>query len=236
VSSWHLWWVLDPAGPPIASVAATLTVFEPPVVDRLYFWALQAAFVGAGGARHGAAHLGLQWNPRFPSRRAVNWGGYAAASDVSSILEGTDSPLPSFPNDPNTRDYDWSAGRPYRLEIRRGSVGWSGWVTDLAAGSCVEVRELLAGGDRLEAPVVWSEVFCRCDHPSVAVAWSDLSVVAVDGSPVPVRGVRTTFPTGGDCSNTAVSVEDSALVQRTNAARGVGAGAFLTLPGFEGRR
>ncbi len=235
MSSWHLWWVLPPSHAPVASVAATLTVVEPPVVDRLYFWALQASFIG-NGRRYGAAHLGLQWNPRFPGARAVNWGGYAEGGGTSGILRGTPSPLSSTPDDPNTRDYPWVPGRPYRLVITRGGVGWRGSVTDLVTGDEVVVRELLAGGDQLDAPVVWSELFCRCDHPSVAVTWRDLAAVGVDGSAVPVPAVRTTFPTGGDCENTTVEVVDGALVQRNNTPRGVRAGAVLSLPDGDPRR
>jgi len=230
VSSFHLWWVLAPNHPPIAEVAATLTVVEPPAVDRLYFWALQASF-GDSRRAYGAGHLGLQWNPRFPDNRAVNWGGYADASDGGGILPGTASSLASTPDDPNTRDYRWQPGRPYRLRVRRGEHGWRGEITDLASGELTVVRELLADGDRLTSPVVWAEVFARCDHPSTAVAWTDLTAVGLDGSPVEVRSVRTSFPTSGDCENTTVDVVDGALVQRTNAPRTVRAGALLPVGG-----
>ena len=40
-------------------------------------------------------------------------------SDVRSILDGTASSLPSTPSDPNTRDYPWREGVPYRLRISR---------------------------------------------------------------------------------------------------------------------
>lgn len=229
VSSWHLWWVLAPDHPPIASVAATLTVLDPPTCDRLYFWALQATFAGQG-RRHGAAHLGLQWNLRFPDNLAVNWGGYAEASDTGSILRGTPSPLASTPDDPNTRDYAWQPRRPYRLRISRGEHGWRGEVVDLVTGEGVVVRELLAGGDHLEAPVVWAEVFCRCDHPTTAVGWSDLEALGVDGARLPVRAVRTSFPTGGDCDNTSVELEGATLVQRTNAMRTRRPGELIAVP------
>lgn len=226
VSSFHLWWVLAPRHPPIAEVAATLTVVEPPAVDRLYFWALQATFADSRRS-HGAGHLGLQWNPRHPGDRAANWGGYADPSDGGGILRGTLSPLPSTPDDPNTRDYPWQPGRAYRLRIRRGDQGWRGEVTDVVSGELTAVRELLSNGDRLTSPVVWAEVFARCDHPSTAVAWTDLSAVGHDGSPVEVRAARTSFPTSGDCENTTVDVVDGALIQRTNAPRTVRAGALL---------
>lgn len=234
-SSWHLWWVLAPDHPPLVEVAATLTVVEPPTVERLYFWALQASFAGDGTCG-GAAHLGLQWNPRHPGCRAVNWGGYAATHDVTSILEGSPSPLPSTPDDPNTRDHPWQPGRPYRLRIFRGEQGWAGEIVDLAGGDEVVVRELYAGGDHLEAPVVWAEVFCRCDHPSTAVAWSDLRAVAGDGTEVAVRAVRTSFPSQGDCANTTVEVEDGRLMQRSGVVRTVRADVLLPVGPDEPRR
>ena len=89
------------------------------------------------------------------------------------------------------------------------------------------LRELLADGDRLTSPVMWAEVFARCDHPSTAVAWTDVSATGFDGSPVAVRSVRTSFPASGDCENTTVDVLDGALVQRTNRPRSVPAGALL---------
>src|SRR5262245_32230826 len=75
VSSFHLWWQGIDGGIPLVEVAATIEVLRAPVVDRLYFWALQASFLSAEGV-HGAGHVGLQWNPRHAGNRAVNWGGY----------------------------------------------------------------------------------------------------------------------------------------------------------------
>jgi len=207
VSSWHLWWTgLPTAG--VAEAAVTLEVTEPPRVDRLYFWALQATFADGTGRHHGAAHLGLQWNPRHPGARAVNWGGYAQPP-AGGILAGTPSALPSTPDDPNTRDYPWVPGRAYRLRIARGGQGWAGVVTDLADGRTTVVRELLAGGDRLRHVVVWSELFCRCDHPPVEVRWSGFEAVGLDGAPHRPDGLRVSFPpaSAGDCRSTDVLVE-----------------------------
>lgn len=228
VSSFHLWWDGLP-GEPVAAVAATLEVLVAPSVDRLYFWALQASFVDASGHRYGAAHLGLQWNPRFPRSRAANWGGYAEPP-ARSILDGTPSPLPSTPNDPNTRDYPWEPGHPYRLRIHPGERGWGGSITDLGTGETVEVRQLLAGGDRLAHAVVWSEVFARCDHPGVAVRWTDLEAIATDGRVLRPSGVRLSFPSGGDCPNTDVELDaGGGLVQKTNQRRAARPGAVLPI-------
>lgn len=109
-SSFHLWWSV-PYGRMLSAAAVTLEVVEPPATDRLVFWALQVSFVKPGG---GGAHLGLQWNRRHPGGTAVNWGGYAPDG---SLLSGSASPLPSTPDDPNTRDLLWWPRRPYRLSI-----------------------------------------------------------------------------------------------------------------------
>jgi hypothetical protein len=75
-SSFHLFW--DVAPKPLIEVAATIEVIEPPTVDKLYFWALQANFQDGrdGHARRGGAHFGLQYHPAHPGGGAVNWGGY----------------------------------------------------------------------------------------------------------------------------------------------------------------
>ena len=52
-SSMHLFWDLDGR---FAAAEVTLTVIEPPRVDRLYFWALQATFTD-GTEDLGGAHL-----------------------------------------------------------------------------------------------------------------------------------------------------------------------------------
>ena len=123
----HLWWKGVPANEPIVACSVVLEVVQPPTVAALYFWALQASFLDATGQSYGAAHTGLQWNPRHPGSRAVNWGGYAQAADVTSILEGSDSPLPGIPGDRNTRTFAWRDAIPYRFTIHRGTVG--GWTT-----------------------------------------------------------------------------------------------------------
>ena len=98
-SSMHLRW--DPAPHPLLEVAVTLEIVVPPVVDELYFWALQVSFFD-GGRHIGAAHLGLQWYSQHPGGTAVNWGGYR---DGAGELEGEPSMLPSAPGNPNTRDF-----------------------------------------------------------------------------------------------------------------------------------
>lgn len=219
-SSFHLLWQVPP-GLQLAEVAVTLVVPRVPTVDRLYFWALQVSFAGGAGA-----HLGLQWAADAPRRRRhVNWGGYAGGGE----LGGTASELPSSFANPNTRDYDWLEGEPHRLRIARGTDGWAGWVDDTL------VRQLAAPGSTLHSPMVWSEVFADCDHPSVAVRWSDLDVVTVSGERRQVRSVVTSYQsrsTGG-CDNTSSDVDVEAFVQTTATARRTPAGALLSLGGPE---
>ncbi|MGH9152195.1 MAG: hypothetical protein ACRD03_07345 [Acidimicrobiales bacterium] len=229
-SSFHLTWALAP-GPALAEVSAVLEVVVPPAVDRLYFWALQVGFVGGGGDR-GAAHVGLQWNGRHPRSRAVNWGGYAPGG---GLLEGTASALPSAPGDPNTRDYPWEPGRAYRLRVSPspgGAGGWRGEVVDEASGEATVVRDLLAGGEALARPVVWSEVFARCEHPSVTVRWSRFEAVTADGRRVAPTGVAVNYQASaaGGCDNT-VSLPDGhgGVLQVTNAERRPTPGGVIPL-------
>ena len=197
-SSFHLWWDL-PYGELLSEVSATLEIIEPPTVDRLYFWALQASFVKPGG---GGAHLGLQHHPRFPGQTAANWGGYRQPGS-GAHLEGTVSPLPSALGNPNTRDFPWIPHRPYRLTIGRspdlgpaGLFSWRGTIEDLHTGDVTVVRDLFSRGEYLRGPVVWTESFARCDHPPVAVRWSDLLAVGEADQPIDVglqRGQRRVF-------------------------------------------
>jgi hypothetical protein len=205
------------------AASVTLEVLTPPVVDHLYFWALQVAFPGAG-----AAHLGLQWNHRHPGFGAVNWGGYAADG---SLLEGTESTQPSTPDDPNTRDYPWGPERAYRLRVHRAGEGtWRGDVLDVASGVTTTVRDLLAPAQFLGDPMVWSEVFARCDDPSVTVRWSDFDVEMEtdDWSAPTALAVNYQSHADGGCANTTSVVDDSGgVLQITNAERHTPQGATL---------
>ncbi len=218
-SSFHLWWDTPPGA--ITQLAVTVEIRTPPKVETLHFFAIQASFMHKG-TQAGGAHLGLQWNPRFPGSRAVNWGGY----DVDgNILAGTQSPLISTPDDPNTRDYEWHPQRPYRLKIgpareKDGSWLWPGSVTDLASGLTIQVRELLTDGDELTDPVIWSEIFAGCDAPSLSVRWSDLAVTTSDGTfPVSACGTAYQRYDDGGCTNTNSTIHHNAFVQTTNADR-----------------
>ena len=202
-SSLHLGWRLPRGAGHLVEAGVTLEVVTPPAVDHLYFWALQVGFPGAG-----AAHLGLQWNHRHPGFGAVNWGGYAADG---SLLAGTASPLLSTPDDPNTRDYPWEPARPYRLVVRRAADRvWRGEVTDLVAGDVTAVRDLTAPASFLSDPMVWSEVFARCDDPSVTARWSDFEVVTEGGDRLAPAALAVNYQShlDGGCANTT-SVRDA---------------------------
>jgi hypothetical protein len=184
-------------------VSATLEVVTEPTTQHLYFWALQASFGDASDTSFGSAHTGLQWNPRHPDNRAINWGGYRAAADTASVLDGSRSPLPGIAGDENTRNFGWRPGVGYRFTIARGDRGWRSTVTDLSTGEQTLIRELYAPGDRLTGFVVWMEISAPCDAAPTAVRWSDLELADDErGEHRRARSVRTSFPDGPrDCTN-----------------------------------
>jgi hypothetical protein len=220
-SSFHLGWGFPSGAAHLVSAAVTLEVLTPPVVEHLYFWALQVGFPGAG-----AAHLGLQWNHRHPGFGAVNWGGYAADG---SLLAGTASALRSTPDDPNTRDYAWVPGRAYHLRVHRAGEGaWRGEVTDLATGDTAAVRDLFAMAPFLGDAMVWSEVFARCDDPPVTVRWSDFEVVSDAGDRFAPSALAVNYQSHADggCANTTAMLDDrGGVLQVTNTERRTPQGA-----------
>jgi hypothetical protein len=235
-SSFHLVWTVPQV--PLQSVAATLEVLEPPTSNRLYFWALQVSFSGERRLQ-GSGHIGLQWNRRHPGSTAANWGGYQQSTPQRSLLSGSESALPSARNDPNTRDYGWKPGHRYRMAIAKGTgapdglVAWRGTVTDLESGEEVVVRDLYSSGSHLTSPMVWSEVFARCESPAVTVRWSDLTAVAESGEEVRPRAVRINYQSRADggCDNTTVAVDELGILQTTSTTRQVPQGAALPVPG-----
>ncbi len=203
----------------------TLEVLEPPSVERLYFWALQASFLDASGSV-GAGHLGLQWNPRYPDHKAVNWGGY---DTQGSVLPGSDSSLPSTPFDPNTRDFPWLPGRKYRLRIYPSpELGWIGEVTDTDTGVVTIVRNLHAGGDHLGRVMVWTELFCECSDPPAVVGWSEPTAVGLGGEYLAPRALRVNYQADG-CSNTNVFTDGDRVYQATASDRITAQGSLVAL-------
>ena len=222
-SSLHLHWELPAGSGDVVAASATLTVEAAPAVPELYFWALQASFVDGTGRRRGGAHLGLQWYPQHPGSRAVNWGGYGPDG---GILDGSASPLPSATGNPNTRDLWWEPGQPYTLSIERAAEG--GWAGTVGG---VRVRTLAAGGDRLEALMVWSEVFARCDAPPVAVRWSGFRATTAQGRIVAPVAVHVNYQrrADGGCDNSTALAAGDAVRQITGTERLVPQGARLAL-------
>lgn len=214
-SSFHLLWDV-PTSEPLIEASVSLTVPVLPRVSRLYFWALQVSFSGGAGA-----HLGLQWGADVPrGLRHVNWGGYGASG---AELSGGISELPSSFDNPNTHDFDWEPGRPYRLRISRAAGGWAGWIDNTM------IRCLDAPGETLQNPMVWSEVFADCDHPSVSVRWSGLELVTRSSRHVPVTSAVAMYQSrqDGGCDNTTSESEGHAFVQTTNVPRSTPRGARL---------
>jgi hypothetical protein len=233
-SSFHLWWRFD-SPELLEEVAAVLEIVVPPSVPQLYFWALQVGFHD-GERAVGAGHTGLQWLPAGPPRPAVNWGGYHAGGGE---LGGSLSALPSLDGNPNTRLFPWQPRRQYELWVRRvpsssgpdGTHAWRATVCDLASGEETVIRDLHVRGRYLSDPVVWSEVFARCDDPPVSVRWSNPRAVTVTGRPVVPNAVSVSYQprSQGGCDNTTVRLDGDGLVQDTNAARTVANGSVLRL-------
>jgi hypothetical protein len=234
-SSLHLFWDVPPL--PYVAAAVILEVLQPPVMRRLYFWALQVSFSREQRPR-GGAHLGLQWNPGFPGSTAANWGGYAP-SDIGGLLSGSRSPLLSMRDDVNTRDFPWEAGRRYRLEVARAPKSppalqaWRGTITDLESGDEAVIRDLYSDGPYLASPMVWTEAFARCEQPTVAARWSEPRLVASDGRVIRPTRVRVNYQNrnAGGCDNTTAIADELGIVQATASARQTPQGAMLPVPG-----
>lgn len=228
----HLWWQLPGR---YAEVSATLEVVVAPTVARLYFWALQVSFVD-GAQLRGGAHLGLQFHPGHPGSTAVNWGGYRSPHDGGGELAGSVSSLPSALANPNTRDFVWQPQRPYRLRVHRVPDAvprrWRGEVTDLVTGDTTVVRDLEVPADELSQPLVWSEVFARCDHPSSTVRWSTLSARTAAGQLRTPTALRTSYQSRaqGGCDNTTAALDGDGILQITTTPRSLAPGVDVAWP------
>lgn len=161
----------------------------------------------------------------------MNWGGY---HPNGAVITGSTSELPSTTNDPNTRDYPWRSGVSYRLRIARspgGSFGWRGEVTDLGSGRTTVVRDLVARGDWLVDPVVWTEAFAPCSAPSASVRWSELGGRTDDGTPIGIGSVSVNYQShaAGGCANTnSIQAPDGrGVIQTTNTDRRIRQGTRL---------
>ena len=163
----------------------------------------------------------------------MNWGGYDRSGFV---LSGTPSPVPSTPHDPNTRDFAWVSGARYRLTIGpqppdvRDWPHWPARIEGLDTGEDLVVRELICDGDHLRAPVVWSELFTRCDDPSIEVRWSEPRAVTLEGAVLQVDRGRVTYQAhrAGGCTNTTVETDEIGIVQRSGCERRLRHDAVVT--------
>ena len=93
-------------------------------------------------------------------------------------------------------------------------------------------RKLMAPSSFLADLMVWSEVFARCDDPSVTARWSDFVVVDERGEPIEPVALVANYqsPAAGGCANTtSVLDDDGRAVQITNAERATPQGAELRL-------
>jgi hypothetical protein len=96
----------------------------------------------------------------------------------------------------------------------------------------VAVRALAGGGDHLTEPMVWAEVFARCDHPPVTARWSGFTARTAAGDVVAPDRVTVSYQARGDggCDNTTVATDGpGALLQTTATERQVPPGTVLAL-------
>lgn len=233
-SSFHLWWG-GTGGDLFKEVSATVEVTKQPSVNELYFWALQVSFYDDDWQSTGGAHTGIQWHPDSSGTpfRTVNWGGY---DNDGNVLSGSESSLPPKQNDPsdkNTRSYNWSSSRQYRLrvyKIENSSGTWRAEIRDMGTGATTVIRDLYGGGDWLGSPVVWSEVFAKCDDPSASVIWRDFKAIKSDGQSVTYNSASANYQhyNNGGCTNTNSQTTSGGIKQATNTTRTTQQGTTLS--------
>lgn len=229
-STFFLWWDL-PYTEKLTEIAVTLEVVLRPEVDRLVTFALQSAFLRPGG---GSCHLGLQHNPEFPDRCAVNWDGYTAKG---KRLESDEPSSTASGDELATRGFRWQKGVPYRLSIERGdqlddgTYRWIGSVTDMQSGERHEIRRLLSRSPHMRGPVMYIESHGPCDGPRIEARWSNATAVSVGGGVRTVRSMRVDYQphAAGGCTNTNSSVEDKYFIQRAGQMRTTKAGSTIRL-------
>ena len=223
-SSFHLHWLGLPSER-LVEASVELEVVAGPAVPHLYFWALQASFAD-GRRRLGGAHLGLQWHAAAPRPHRGELGRVRRRRAASST--GSESPLPSATGNPNTRDFcvvprvGPTASRSAPADSPVPGVVRS------TASACVSWPPVV--GELVDL-MVWSEVFARCDDPSVVVRWRNFAAVTPDGREVRPDRLQVTYQSAADggCDNTSVAVEGGAAEQVTAVSRQVPSGTVLPL-------
>ena len=119
------------------------------------------------------------------------------------------------------------------LDAPEGMRAWRGTVDDLDGGGMQVVRDLYTRGEYLHSPMVWSEVFARCEHPLVVVRWSGLRATAASGEELRPQHVRVNYQARaeGGCDNTSVALDELGILQITAVQREVAQAAVLPVPG-----
>ena len=119
-------------------------------------------------------------------------------------------------------------------EAPEGLVAWRGSLTHVETGEETVVRDLYSTGTHLVRPMVWSEVFARCEQPTVVARWGNLRALDAAGREVRPGYVRVNYQSRADggCDNTTVGVDELGVLQITSADRRVPQGAMLPVPGM----
>jgi len=114
-------------------------------------------------------------------------------------------------------------------------VAWRGTVTHIETAEEIRIRDLYTKGEYLIRPMVWSEVFARCEHPTAVVRWSEMQAVTADGVDIHPPHVQVNYQSRADggCDNTTVGVDEIGILQMTNARRRVPQDATIPVPGIE---
>ena len=104
-------------------------------------------------------------------------------------------------------------------------------MTNLSSSVSTVIRDLHPAGDRISGVTMWSEVFARCDDPSVAIRWSDAEALLNTGSQVLPSGFRVNYQShqDGGCANSDSSCDEVGIVQRTTVQRDTLQGQVITL-------
>jgi len=200
-----------------------LEVLQPPAVEPPGLLRHPGILLVAASPRRRRPHRDPVESPASPEL-AVNWGGYDCDRRHPA---GNGVVLAVHAPRPNTRDFAWEPGARYRLTIgpappasRARAGGRPGSRVSTPARTCWCATSC-ATGDHLRSPVVWSELFTRCDDPPIEVRWSEPSALGLDGEPVPVDRGRVTYQAyeAGGCTNTTVEPDEVGIVQRSGCER-----------------
>jgi hypothetical protein len=93
------------------------------------------------------------------------------------------------------------------------------------------IRDLFVPAEALVRPMVWSEVFARCDDPPVSATWRD-PVAHTARGPMGPSAYRVSYQSedAGGCSNTDVEWTENGIRQVTAVDRHIPAGSLVPAP------